>query len=69
MNIPNINNSDLIIKKLDEAVDKTSAKRMLAFQYFNNNMNELSIYLNRCNYCLDNTLNLVEPKVQLEFRF
>ena len=69
MNITNINNSDLILKKLDEAVDKTSAKRMLAFQYFNNNMNELSIYLNSCNYYLDNTLNLIEPKVQLEFRF
>ena len=55
MNIININNSDLILKKLDEAVDKTSAKRMLAFQYFNNNMNELSIYLNSCNYYLDNT--------------
>ena len=69
MNIININNSDLILKKLDEAVDKTSAKRMLAFQYFNNNMNELSIYLNSCNYYLDKTLNLVEPKIQLEFRF
>ena len=45
MNIININNSDLILKKLDEAVDKTSAKRMLAFQYFNNNMNEVIIIL------------------------
>ena len=69
MNITNINNADLIIKKLDEAVDKTSAKRMLAFQYFNNNMNELSIYLISCDYYLDSTLNLIEPKVQLEFRF
>ena len=65
----NLQNIDPILKKLDEAIDKKSAKRMLAFQYFNNNMNELSIYLNSCNYYLDNTLNLVEPKVQLEFRF
>lgn len=69
MNTSNTNNVDPIIKKLDEAIDKTSVKKMLAFQYFNNNMNELSIYLNSCNYYLDNTLNLVEPKVQLEFRF
>ena len=69
MNITNINNPDLIIQKLDEAVDKASAKRMLAFQYFNNNMNELSIYLNSCDYYLDSSLNLIEPKVQLEFRF
>ncbi len=65
----NLQNIDPILKKLDEAIDKKSAKRMLAFEYFNNNMSELSIYLNSCNYYLDNTLNLVEPKVQLEFRF
>ena len=69
MDIININNSDVIIKKLDEAVDKTSVKRMLAFQYFNNNMNELSIYLNSSESYFDNTLNLMEPKAQLEFRF
>ena len=65
----NLQNIDPILKKLDEAIDKKSAKRMLAFEYFNNNMNELSIYLNCCDYYLDSTLNLIEPKVQLEFRF
>ncbi|MDA9265823.1 hypothetical protein N9R46_04295 [Gammaproteobacteria bacterium] len=65
----NLQNIDPILKKLDEAIDKKSAKRMLAFEYFNNNMSELSIYLNSCDYYLDSTLNLIEPKVQLEFRF
>ena len=65
----NLQNIDPILKKLDEAIDKKSAKRMLAFEYFNNNMSELSIYLNSCDYYLDSTLNLIEPKAQLEFRF
>ena len=65
----NLQNIDPILKKLDEAIDKKSAKRMLAFEYFNNNMNELSIYLNSCDYYLDSTSNLIEPKAQLEFRF
>jgi hypothetical protein len=69
MNNLNLQNIDPILKKLDEAIDKKSAKRMLAFEYFNNNMSELSIYLNSCDYYLDSTLNLIEPKVQLEFRF
>jgi|TARA_B110000977_G_C10931345_1_gene437210 hypothetical protein len=69
MNTSNTNNVDPIIKKLDEAIDKTSVKKMLAFQYFNNNMNELSIYLNSSESYFDNTLNLMEPKAQLEFRF
>jgi len=65
----NLQNIDPILKKLDEAIDKKSAKRMLAFEYFNNNMSELSIYLNSCDYYLDSTVNLIEPKDQLEFRF
>jgi primosomal protein N'' len=62
---------DPILVELDDSVDKKSAKRMIAFKYFNNNENLLNEYLDKTN---SNKTDLIskksaEPKVQLEFSF
>ena len=41
---------DPILIEFDNSVDKTAAKKMLAFKYFNNNINLLDEYLNKNNY-------------------
>ena len=40
---------DPILVELDNSVDKKSAKRMIAFKYFNNNENLLNEYLDKTN--------------------
>ena len=40
---------DPILIEFDNSVDKTTAKKMLAFKYFNNNINLLDEYLNKNN--------------------
>jgi len=40
---------DPILIEFDNSVDKTAAKKMLAFKYFNNNINLLDEYLNKNN--------------------
>ena len=62
---------DPILVELDDSVDKKSAKRMIAFKYFNNNENLLNEYLDKTN---SNNTGLIskkpaEPKAQLEFSF
>lgn len=62
---------DPILVELDDSVDKKSAKRMIAFKYFNNNENLLNEYLDKTN---SNKTDLIskksaEPKAQLEFSF
>ena len=64
--------NDPILVELNDSVDKNSAKRMIAFKYFNNDINLLDDYLkdkdNSQNYNTyhNKTLN---PKSQLEFSF
>tara|TARA_B100001559_G_C16486158_1_gene616146 strand:- start:112 stop:336 length:225 start_codon:yes stop_codon:yes gene_type:complete len=65
---------DPILIELDDSVDKKSAKRMIAFKYFNNNETLLNEYLNKNNSNNSNSSGLinnksVEPKAQLEFSF
>ena len=63
---------DPILIELDDSVDKKSAKRMIAFKYFNNNMNLLEDYLQDSQYKpIDNHFEFkkIEPKTQLEFLF
>lgn len=62
---------DPILVELDDSVDKKSAKRMIAFKYFNNNENLLNEYLDKTT---SNKTDLIskksaEPKAQLEFSF
>ena len=64
--------NDPILVELNDSVDKRSAKRMIAFKYFNNDINLLNDYLTD----KDNSENynaypnkLLNPKSQLEFSF
>ena len=65
-------NKDPIICELDSSVDKESTKKMIAFKYFNSNLNLLEDYLNEFNHKEFNKSfehKLLEPKTQLEFSF
>ena len=44
-NVININFQDTIISQWEEAVDKESAEKTLAFKYFNGNKEDLKNYL------------------------
>jgi hypothetical protein len=44
-NVININFQDAIISQWEEAVDKKSAEKTLAFKYFNGNKEDLNNYL------------------------
>ena len=64
--------NDPILVELNDSVDKRSAKRMIAFKYFNNDINLLNDYLKD----KDNSENhniyqnkILNPKSQLEFSF
>ena len=68
-NIVKLNNLDPIIEKYLSSVDKLSIKKTLAFEYFNNDVNELDRFI-------DSQINnkvlaseLIEPKAQMEFSF
>ena len=38
--------NDPVLIELDNAIDKKSSKKMIAFKYFNNDMDLLNSYLN-----------------------
>ena len=44
-NVINLNFKDTIISQWEEAVDKESAEKTLAFKYFNGNKEDLNNYL------------------------
>jgi len=44
-NVINMNFQDTIISQWEEAVDKDSAEKTLAFKYFNGNIEDLNNYL------------------------
>ena len=65
-------NKDPILIELDSSVDKNSAKKMLAFKFFNGNEELLDKYLKDNTYeTVNNSYNndFIEPKSQLEFSF
>ena len=58
--------------ELNSSVDKDSAKRMLAFKFFNGDKELLEKYLSDNTYeTVNNSYNtdFIEPKSQLEFSF
>jgi hypothetical protein len=66
---------DPILVELDNSIDKPSAKKMIAFKYFNNNLTLLNEYLDK-NNTNNKTKNIKKinknnhvPKAQLEFSF
>jgi|TARA_B100001540_G_C15715664_1_gene600628 hypothetical protein len=62
---------DPILIEFDNSVDKTAAKKMLAFKYFNNNINLLDEYLNKNNLNNSDVFSRknFESISQLEFSF
>ena len=64
--------NDPILKELDSSVDRESTMTMIAFKYFNSDMNLLVRYLKENHYKgYENSfdIKLVEAKTQLEFSF
>ena len=64
--------NDPILAELNDSVDKKSAKRMIAFKYFNNDIGLLNDYLkdkdkSESNHTYVN--KILNPKSQLEFSF
>ena len=64
--------NDPILAELNDSVDKKSAKRMIAFKYFNNDIDLLNNYLrdkdkSESNHAYVN--KILNPKSQLEFSF
>ena len=65
-------NKDPILIELNSSVDKNSAKKMLAFKFFNGDVGLLEEYLSDNTYeTVNDSYNndLTEPKSQLEFSF
>ncbi|MFL2703959.1 MAG: hypothetical protein ACJ0FY_00890 [Gammaproteobacteria bacterium] len=60
---------DIVLKELECSIDKESTKKMLAFKYFNNDFNALTIFLSKHKTSEVQHINYIEPKRQLEFSF
>ena len=63
---------DPILQELDNSIDKASAKRMLAFKHFNNDLDMLDDYLNKNNPSdkrKQKIIKNIKKKPQLEFAF
>ena len=68
-NVVKLNNLDPIIERYLSSVDKSSIKKTLAFEYFNNDLNELERFIDlqiNKNFI---TSDLIEPRAQMEFSF
>ena len=68
-NLLNFKPVDEIIDQLESSIDKESAMKTLAFQYFKNDMNALVAYVDHPNMHKKDKQNLIEPRAQLEFSF
>ena len=68
-NIIKLNNFDPIIDRYLSSVDKTSIKKTLAFEYFNNDISALDSFIASQTGNKSHVSNLIEPKAQMEFSF
>ena len=68
-NVIKLNNLDPIIERYLSSVDKSSIKKTLAFEYFNNDINELDRFIDSQIHNKVLTSELIEPKAQMEFLF
>ena len=68
-NVVKLNNLDPIIEKYISSVDKSSIKKTLAFEYFNNDLNELERFIDIQINKKFISSDLIEPRAQMEFSF
>ena len=68
-NVLKLNNLDPIIERYLSSVDKSSIKKTLAFEYFNNDLDELERFIDTQINNKVLTSELIEPKAQMEFSF
>jgi hypothetical protein len=68
-NVIKLNNLDPIIERYLSSIDKSSIKKTLAFEYFNNDINQLDNFINSQINNKVPSLELIEPKAQMEFSF
>ena len=68
-NVVILNNIDPIVERYLSSVDKSSIKKTLAFEYFNNDINELDKFINSEINNKVVTSDSIEPKAQMEFSF
>ena len=68
-NVVKLNNLDPIIERYLSSVDKSSIKKTLAFEYFNNDLNELERFIDVQINKKFITSDLIEPRAQMEFLF
>ena len=68
-NVVKLNNLDPIIEKYISSVDKSSIKKTLAFEYFNNDLNELERFIDLQINKKFISSDLIEPRAQMEFSF
>ena len=68
-NVIKLNNLDPIIERYLSSVDKSSIKKTLAFEYFNNDLNELERFIDLQINKKVITSDLIEPRAQMEFSF
>ena len=68
-NVIKLNNFDPIIERYLSSIDKSSIKKTLAFEYFNNDINELDNFINSQINNKVPASDLIEPKAQMEFSF
>ena len=68
-NVVKVKNLDPIVERYLSSLDKSSIKKTLAFEYFNNDVNELDRFINsQINHKVV-TSDLIEPRAQMEFSF
>ena len=68
-NVIKLKDLDPIIERYLSSVDKSSIKKTLAFEYFNNDINELDRFIDSQINNKVVTSELIEPKAQMEFSF
>ena len=68
-NVVKLKNLDPIIERYLSSVDKSSIKKTLAFEYFNNDINELDRFIDSQINNKVRTSELIQPKAQKEFLF
>ena len=68
-NVVKLNNLDPIIERYLSSIDKSSIKKTLAFEYFNNDLNELDRFIDTQINKKFITSDLIEPRAQMEFLF